>query len=159
MKLKIGQQIVHRSHGIGKIVRIEPREFAPDNIQKFYVIEIQDCGATKNVFVPFENAAERLRGISDAGTIERAFDALNATPEIDGATWNTRYRLYMERVQSGDLVELAKVLRDLRAIQSKKDLSFGERKLLDQAEMLFNTELQLAGHSIPKAHGKLRLVK
>ena len=59
-------------------------------------------------------------------------------------TWNRRYREYMEKIKTGSVFEIAEVLRDLYLLKFDKDLSFGERKMLDTARNLLIKELSLA---------------
>ena len=63
---------------------------------------------------------------------------------MDSATWNRRYREYMEKIKTGSVFEIAEVLRDLYLLKFDKDLSFGERKMLDTARNLLIKELSLA---------------
>ncbi|MGB1275287.1 MAG: CarD family transcriptional regulator, partial [Nannocystaceae bacterium] len=64
--------------------------------------------------------------------------------KISTATWNRRYREYMEKIKTGSLLEIASVLRDLYLLKSDKELSFGERKMLDTARSLLVQELSIA---------------
>jgi CarD family transcriptional regulator len=63
---------------------------------------------------------------------------------MDNQTWNRRYREYMEKIKTGSVYEIAEVLRDLYRLKTDKDLSFGERKMLDTAKSLLIKELSLA---------------
>ena len=63
---------------------------------------------------------------------------------MDGQTWNRRYREYMEKIKTGSVFEIAEVLRDLSLLKFDKDLSFGERKMLDTAKSLLIKELAVA---------------
>ena len=63
---------------------------------------------------------------------------------MDSTTWNRRYREYMEKIKTGSVFEIAEVLRDLYLLKGDKDLSFGERKMLDTARALLIKELSLA---------------
>ena len=63
---------------------------------------------------------------------------------VEGQTWNRRYREYMEKIKTGSVFEIAEVLRDLYLLKFDKDLSFGERKMLDTARNLLIKELSLA---------------
>jgi CarD family transcriptional regulator len=63
---------------------------------------------------------------------------------VDSTTWNRRYREYMEKIKTGSVFEIAEVLRDLYLLKGDKDLSFGERKMLDTARSLLIKELSLA---------------
>src|SRR5258708_6060223 len=64
--------------------------------------------------------------------------------KIDNQTWNRRYREYMEKIKTGSVYEIAEVLRDLFLLKVDKELSFGERKMLDTARNLLLKELSLA---------------
>ena len=64
--------------------------------------------------------------------------------KIDNQTWNRRYREYMEKIRTGSVFEIAEVLRNLFLLRHSKDLSFGERKMLDQAKHLLVKEISLA---------------
>jgi CarD family transcriptional regulator len=143
---KIGTKVVHRSHGIGSVVGIENRQFGERSTGEYLVLEILDGTVNKKVFVASENASERLRPIMDRFTAVKVKNILNGTtkvPDTDGTTWNRRYREYMEVMHSGDALGIATVVSQLRTLKSDKDLSFGERKLLEQGERLIETELGL----------------
>jgi len=64
--------------------------------------------------------------------------------QVDQQTWNRRYREYTERIKTGSVLEIAKVLRDLFVLKGDKELSFGERKMLDTARNLLVKELAVA---------------
>jgi CarD family transcriptional regulator len=152
MEFKIGQTVMHLSHGIGVIKSIEEREFGPEKVSKFYIIEIEDNGAPKKVFVPVDSAANRLRKVmtkADAQAVAKYLT--NGKLEVDdNRTWNMRYRDYMERIHTGDAQEIATVYKSLVKLAEEKDLSFGERKLADQARMLLEKELDAAGVAFPE---------
>ena len=63
---------------------------------------------------------------------------------VETTTWNRRYREYMEKIKSGEPKQIAEVLRDLYLLKNDKDLSFGERKMLDTAKSLLVKELSIA---------------
>jgi len=145
-QFKVGDNAVHLSHGVGVVRGIEEREFGKGNKQRFYILEIQDNGAPKKVFVPIETSATRLRPIIQQNQVEEVYKILrNREPsDIDHQTWNRRYREYMEKIHTGQVHEIAQVLRALFLLKHDKELSFGERKLLDQAKTLLVKELSLA---------------
>jgi CarD family transcriptional regulator len=142
---KIGDNVVHLSHGVGVIKSVEEREFN-NGLQKFFIVEIEDNGAPKKVFVPVEHAAQRMRKPIDKDAAERVLTILRSkdAPQIDQTTWNRRYREFMEQIHTGDVFKIAGVLRALLDLRHEKDLSFGERKLLDQAKMLVVQELAIS---------------
>lgn len=144
-----GQTVVHLSHGLGIITGIEAREFSPNNVEKFYIITIEDNGAHKKVFVPFKNAETRLRPIMDksAAVNVLAYIALGETTINAHSTWSRRYRDYMERLHTGQARQIAEVYVALR---NTVDLSFGERKLLDLAKQLLVKEFEAVGIALPE---------
>ncbi|MBI4403208.1 MAG: CarD family transcriptional regulator [Deltaproteobacteria bacterium] len=145
-QFKVGDNAVHLSHGVGVVRGIEEREFSPGKKQSFYILEIQDNGAPKKVFVPTDTSQNRLRPIIKQKEVEEVYKILKRrdTSALDHQTWNRRYREYMEKIHTGQVQEIAEVLRELYLLKHDKDLSFGERKLLDQAKTLLVKELSLA---------------
>ena len=152
-KYKVGQSVVHLSYGIGTVKSIERREFSPNKVSEFYILEIIDNGTPKKVFVPIEGAEARLRPVMNKKTalsVLKYIELGKDTSDIDHQTWNRRYRDYMELVHSGDAMQIAKVYVALQALRADKELSFGERKLLEQARELLTKELDAVGLSLPK---------
>ena len=77
--------------------------------------------------------------------VKEVYDILRSKElSVDGQTWNRRYREYMEKIKTGSVFEIAEVLRNLFLLRHSKDLSFGERKMLDQAKQLLVREISLA---------------
>jgi CarD family transcriptional regulator len=148
---KVGEPVVHLSHGVGEVVGIEDRtgQLGRLGTSKFYIIHIEDNGAPKKIFVPVENSANRLRPImtkARALAVKAMIESGEALKgAIDRQTWNMRYREYMEDIHTGEPERIARVLVALRMLSKEKDLSFGERKLLDQAEALLRAEFEYAG--------------
>lgn len=151
MMFKVGENAVHLSHGVGVIKGIETRAFkqadGTNRINRFYILQIQDHGAPKKVFVPVEGSETRLRPLLKPDAFDRVFKTLSSKDQDtvpDHQTWNRRYREFMEMIHSGDTNEIARVLRALWDLKRNQDLSFGERKLLDQARYLLATEISLS---------------
>lgn len=134
---KSGEMAVHPAHGVGEMVGVEQRDLGGHPAQ-VYVIKIIDTGL--KVMVPVD-AAERvgLRPVMKKREADKIIDILRA-PEVavDVQPWNRRFRAYTEMLKSGLPAEIAKVLRDMYRLKFDKDLSFGERRLLDQARSLLN---------------------
>jgi len=145
-QFKVGDNAVYLSHGVGIVKGIEERECTPGKKHRFYILEIQDNGAPKKVFVPIETSGQRLRPIIKQKEVEEVYKILRKRDDtpVDHQTWNRRYRDYMEKIHTGQVQEIAEVLRALFLLKHDKDLSFGERKLLDQAKTLLVKELSLA---------------
>ncbi len=141
---QIGEKIVYPGHGIGEIVSIESRTISGTS-QDFYILRIVD--SDMKVMVPVDNSQSvGLRKITPQSDIEKIYDILkdrNHNVE-DTQTWNRRHREYTEKINSGSVFEIAEVLRDLYVLKLDKDLSFGEKKMLDTARSLLVKEIALA---------------
>ena len=140
---KSGEMAVHPKHGVGEVMEVEERDVG-GRMTTFYVLKIVDTGL--KVMVPTDAAARvGLRPVMKKREAQKILDILK-TPEVavDVQPWNRRFRAYTEMLKSGLPSEIAKVLRDMYRLKFDKDLSFGERRLLDQARSLLVQELALA---------------
>lgn len=145
-EFQVGDKAVYPAHGVGEVMGIESRSFGQQK-KDFYIIKILDSGM--KIMVPTDNASQvGLRQVISEEEADEVFNILKA-PEVavDTQPWNRRYREYMEMLKSGSPFEVAKVLRDLYRLKFDKDLSFGERRLLDTARSLLVKELALARNS------------
>ncbi|MDK7376297.1 CarD family transcriptional regulator [Peptoniphilus harei] len=138
----IGDKIVYPMHGAGEIVAIEEREILGD-VHKYYIVRlpINDL----KVMVPVKNAKEiGVRDISDADTMEKVLKALSSEEEVSmPKNWNRRYRYNLDKIKSGDLMEIADVVRSLESLDREKSLSTGERKILNEAKQIIVSEMVL----------------
>ncbi len=140
---KEGDKAVYPAHGVGEISAIETREISGSK-QTFYIIKILDNGMT--IMVPTNNVKSvGLREIIDEDQVDEVYEILGERDiSVDNQTWNRRYREYMDKIKTGSVYEIAEVLRDLSLLKKNKELSFGERKLLDTARTLLIKELAIA---------------
>lgn len=138
-----GDMAVYPAHGVGVIKSIETQTVAGID-QKFYVLQILDNNMT--IMIPVASSENvGLRAIVNESQVNEVLDILkDRTVEIGSQTWNRRYRDYMEKIKTGSVHEVAAVLRDLFLLSVDKDLSYGERKMLDTAKGLLIKELSLA---------------
>jgi len=134
---------VYPAHGVGVIRAIESQQVAGIN-QTFYVLEI--LGNSMRIMIPTASSEHvGLRSIVNKKEALEVIDILkDRAIEIDSQTWNRRYREYMEKIKTGSIFEVAAVLRDLFLLSADKDLSYGERKMLDTAKSLLVKELSIA---------------
>ncbi|RVU54288.1 CarD family transcriptional regulator [Anaerosphaera multitolerans] len=144
----IGDKVVYPMHGAGIIVAIEDREILGE-IRRYYVLKmpINDM----EVMVPVLNAGEvGVREVLDIEEMNRVLDVLKVDDEIDMPTnWNRRYRYNMDRIKTGNVEEIAKVVRCLEKLDEEKTLSTGERKMLLGARQIIISEMVLVyGKSI-----------
>jgi CarD family transcriptional regulator len=140
---RVGDLAVYPAHGVAQIVGIETREIS-GNKQTFYILKILENGM--KIMIPTRNAgAVGLRELIHADEVDEVFEILKSREvAVEGQTWNRRYREYMEKIKTGSVFEIAEVLRDLSLLKHDKDLSFGERKMLDTARSLLVKELAVA---------------
>ena len=97
------------------------------------------------IMIPVPNAESvGLRELIGVEDIPKVYEILKTREiSVNGGTWNRRYREYMEKIKTGSIYELAEVLRDLTVLKGDKELSFGERKMLDTARTLLLKELSI----------------
>lgn len=141
---KIGELAVYPAHGVGTILGIESREVSGQS-KHYYILKILDSEAT--IMVPVDTASTvGLRKIVKKSMVLKVYDILKEKKEIslDNQTWNRRYREYTDKIKSGCVLEVASVLRDLYMLKHDKELSFGERRMLDTAKNLLIKELSIA---------------
>jgi CarD family transcriptional regulator len=139
----IGDKAVYPGHGVGVIEAIESKTISGRE-QLFFILRIFDNGMT--IMIPTKNIdVVGLRGVIPSMEIPRVFQILKERRiSLDTQTWNRRYREYMDKINTGSIFSIAEVLRDLQVLKMEKDLSFGERKILDTAENLLVRELAVA---------------
>ena len=139
----IGDLAVYPAHGVGVIEKIESQEVSGCR-QDFYVMRILENDM--KIMIPTHNVNNvGLREIIGEKEVPKLFSILKKRDiAIDNQTWNRRYREYMEKINTGSVYEVAEVYRDLLMLKVEKDLSFGERKMLDIARTLLVKEISLA---------------
>jgi CarD family transcriptional regulator len=131
VSFKLGDKIVYPGHGVGEIEGVRTTVVGGQE-HHIYNIKILDSGM--KVMVPVSQAsAVGLRRIGDKKAIE-----------TDTQTWNRRFREYSQKIKTGSVFEIAIVLRDLSVLSADKELSFGEKKMLDMAEALLVSEIAIA---------------
>jgi CarD family transcriptional regulator len=140
---KEGDLAVYPAHGVGIIERIETQEISGAR-QAFYVMRILENDML--IMIPTQNVDNvGLREIIGQSEIPKLYSILKKRDVIiDNQTWNRRYREYMEKIKTGSVYEVAEVYRDLLMLKVEKELSFGERKMLDTARNLLVKEISLA---------------
>lgn len=140
----VGDYIVYPMHGAGTIDAIEEKDILGEK-QSYYILKMP--GEVK-VMVP-TNKAEQIgvRNIIDKTSAEKVFEILEEDETEMSANWNKRYRDNMEKMKSGDIYEVADVVRNLSFKQKEKGLSTGEKKMLLNAKQILVSELVLTEHS------------
>lgn len=140
---KTGDKIVYPGHGVGEIEGVRVTNLGGD-VHHIYNIKILESGM--KVMVPVSQAQSvGLRKIIDKKAIDEVYEILRDRDfKIDTQTWNRRFREYSQKIKTGSVFEIAIVLRDLSVLSADKELSFGEKKMLDMAESLLVSEIAIA---------------
>ena len=128
---------------MAEVVALEQRDIGGSKTP-VYILKILDTGL--KIMVPTINAGSvGLRELISSKQAKEVYSILKSRDvPRDTQTWNRRYREYMEKIKTGSVFEIAEVLRDLCVLRLTKELSFGERKMLDTARGLIIKELALA---------------
>ena len=151
---RANDMVVYPGHGVGKITELITRNIGGAE-HKFYEIHISEM----KIMVPvFQAESVGLRKVVDKKAVEKVYTILkDRKTKIDTQTWNRRFREYSQKIKTGSVFEIAEVLRDLSVLSFDKELSFGEKKMLDMAETLLVSELAIAkARPHDKIQGEIR---
>ena len=140
----VGDKIVYPMHGAGTIHAIEKKNILNEE-QDYYIISMP--GEVK-VMVPTQKAEEiGVRNIINKNDVSKVLNILEEDETEMSDNWNKRYRDNMDKMKSGDIYEVADVVRNLSFKQKEKGLSTGEKKMLNNAKQILISELVLAEQS------------
>ena len=137
---KVGDMAVYPTQGVGVIEAIEAREVAGSR-QDFYILRIVD--GDMKIMVPVTNATlVGMRTPIAKDRVASVYDVLEKQKKLGKiASWSRRQREYTEKIKTGDLLAVAEVLRELYLLKGDKELSYGEKKFLEQARRLLVKEV------------------
>ena len=140
----VGDKVVYPMHGAGVIDAIEEKEILGEK-QSYYILKMP--GEVK-VMVPILTAEEHgIRNVIDKAEAEKVINVLEQDETEMEKNWNKRYRENMDKMKSGNIYEIADVVRNLSFKQKEKGLSTGEKKMLHNAKQILVSELVLAEHA------------
>jgi CarD family transcriptional regulator len=140
----IGDKIVYPMHGAGIIESIEEREIL-GKIQNYYVLKMP--ARDMKVMIPIDNAnLAGIREVIDTNSFEEVMSVFREHQDLSDSTanWNKRYRENMIKIRSGNIFEVADVVKSLMIRDKEKGLSTGEKKMLTSAKQILISELVLA---------------
>jgi CarD family transcriptional regulator len=142
MYLKIGDLVVYPAHGVGRIEAIENKAQNNES-NNFIKLKILDNGM--QIMIPACNIDEvGLRPLISKKDVNVLYEQLKLPPiYAEASNWNRRHRHYLDKLKTGDLSDVCDVLRELMTMRGEKELSFGERKLLDTARALLIKEVAM----------------
>jgi len=141
-KFKVNSYVVYPGHGVALIKAIEEKNIS--NVkQKFYVLEILEN--KMKILLPVKNAKKvGLRNIISKNEVDKVIKILKSEPESGDPNWNKRHTEYQDKIKTGSITKASEVYRDLMFAKMEKELSFGERKLLDTTRKLIVSEISHA---------------
>lgn len=137
----IGEKVVYPMHGAGVIESIEEREILGER-RKYYIMRMP-IGDMK-VMIPLDQMDDiGIRKVIDSEEIENVLEVLASDTTKMHQNWNRRYRANMDLIKTGDVYEIAEVVRNLTLMDKEKGLSTGERKMLSNARQILISEIVL----------------
>ena len=137
----IGDRIVYPMHGAGVIEQIEEKLILGES-RRYYILRVP-CGDMK-IMIPIESSKEiGVRGIISVEQVTEVIGVLSAQSTEMSNNWNRRYRENMEKLKTGDIYNVAEVVRNLMRTDKEKKLSTGEKKMLSNAKQILISEIIL----------------
>lgn len=138
----IGEKIVYPMHGAGIIEAIEEKEIL-GKLQKYYILKI--ATTHMDIMVPVATADEiGVRPIIDKNDLGSIIEQIKHYNETDELNWNKRYRLNLQKLKTGSIIEVGQVIKSLLIRESFKALSTCEKKMLNNARQIMASEIVLA---------------
>ncbi len=143
LKFKQGDYVVYPAHGVGKIDGVEKQKIGGMEVELYSVSFEKDRMRLK---VPtFKVKEAGLRKISSTNSMDDAIETLKGKSKVRRIMWSRRAAEYEMKINSGNPQEIAEVLRELFLLKENKNLSFGEKKMLDQCRELIAQEISISG--------------
>lgn len=123
--------VVYPAHGVGKIMSIEEQEIAGLRLELFVISFEKDKMTLR---VPTHKAVDiGMRGLSTPDVVSKALDTLKGKAKVKRAMWSRRAQEYEQKINSGDLLSIAEVVRDLHRADDQREQSYSERQLYEAA--------------------------
>lgn len=141
---KTGEFVVYPAHGVGQILAIEEQEIAGAKLELFVINFIKDKMTLR---VPTAKVANvGMRKLSEPGLVKRALETLKGRARIKRTMWSRRAQEYEAKINSGDIVAIAEVVRDLYRSESQPEQSYSERQLYEAALDRLSREIAVVQH-------------
>ncbi|MEW5802414.1 MAG: CarD family transcriptional regulator [bacterium] len=136
---EVGDKVVYPLQGVGEVLAIEAKIILGVE-QHYYILRILSNNTV--IMVPISNADDvGLRELISPEEVDRVVDVLRGKGDPMSPKWSKRYKDNMDRLKTGSIFQLATVLRNLVLMNQKKELSFGEKKMLDSVKSLIVDEI------------------
>lgn len=139
----IGDKIVYPMHGAGVIEEIEDKEILGE-MREYYILKVPH--GDMKIMIPVDKSDEiGVRNVISRGEMAEVVEVLQGPSTEMSDNWNRRHRENMEKLKTGEVTEVAEVVRNLLRMEEEKNLSTGEKKMLTNAKQILQSELILAG--------------
>jgi CarD family transcriptional regulator len=136
---KIGELVVYPAHGVGKITNVEEQEIAGIKLE-LYIVDFEK--EKLRLKVPTNRAEQKgMRHLADRSMIEQAMKVIRGRARIKRTMWSRRAQEYDAKINSGDMIAVSEVIRDLYRSDRQPEQSYSERQLFEQALARFAREL------------------
>ncbi len=144
--LKVGDKAVYPGYGVGQVVSIGEQSIMGNQLT-FYSIKIMGDSGAKIMIPKNRLKAIGVRPLVSKSEAEKALSILSEKqpkkPARPEKNWQKRHQSYMDKIKTGSIYEISEVIRDLSSISEEKELSYGEKRMMDKAKSILNSELSL----------------
>lgn len=135
----VGDKVVYPHHGAGVVERVETKTIEGEKT-KYFILSL--CGGDLRITVPECSTEEvGLRSVIPRREVKSVFEVLNQEQSQMPTNWNHRYKNNREKIRSGDVYQVAEVVRNLSIRELEKGLSTGEKRMLNQARQILLSEI------------------
>ena len=145
--LKVGDKAVYPGHGVGKIISIEDKDVMGSRLT-LYSMKIMESG-TKIIIPKNKIDSSGIRPVASKKQALKVKDIICDSKEktdkktFTSKNWQKRHQFYTEKIKTGSIYEIAEIIRDLNHIKENKELSYGEKKIMDKVSNMLYSELSL----------------
>jgi CarD family transcriptional regulator len=135
----VGDKVVYPHHGAGVVERVEERDVEGER-KKYFILSL--CRGDLRITVPEESTVNvGLRGIIGKSEVKSVFEVLHQGQSQMPTNWNHRYKKNRDKIRSGNVYQVAEVVRNLSIREREKGLSTGEKRMLNQARQILLSEI------------------
>ncbi len=135
----VGDKVVYPHHGAGVVERVETKTIEGEK-KKYFILSL--CGGDLKITVPEDSTEEvGLRSVIPKCEVKSVFEVLNQEQSQMPTNWNHRYKKNRDKIRSGDVYQVAEVVRNLSIREHEKGLSTGEKRMLNQARQILLSEI------------------
>lgn len=135
----VGDKVVYPHHGAGVVEKVEVKTVEGEK-KKYFILSL--CGGDLKITVPEDSTGDvGLRSVIPRREVKSVFEVLNQEQSQMPSNWNHRYKKNRDKIRSGDVYQVAEVVRNLSIREHQKGLSTGEKRMLNQARQILLSEI------------------